>query len=38
MRFGSHLAVTAILSIFMAGRAIGRYVIGRYVDQIKKPL
>lgn len=35
---GSHLAVTAVLSIFMAGLAIGGYVIGKYVDQIKKPL
>ena len=35
---GSHLAVTAVLSIFMAGLAIGGYAIGRYVDQVKKPL
>lgn len=35
---GSHLAVTAVLSIFMAGLAIGGYVIGKYVDQVKKPL
>ena len=35
---GSHLAVTTVLSIFMAGLAIGGYAIGRYVDNVKKPL
>ena len=35
---GSHLAVTAVLSIFMAGLAIGGYVIGKYVDTVRKPL
>ncbi len=35
---GSHLAVTAVLSIFMAGLAIGGYAIGRYVDRVSKPL
>lgn len=35
---GSHLAVTAVLSIFMAGLAIGGYIIGKYVDQVRKPL
>ena len=35
---GSHLAVTAVLSIFMAGLAIGSYVGGRFVDRIEKPL
>jgi spermidine synthase len=35
---GSHLAVTAVLSIFMAGLAIGGYAIGKYVDHVKKPL
>jgi spermidine synthase len=35
---GSHLAVTAVLSIFMAGLAIGGYVIGKYVDTVKRPL
>jgi len=35
---GSHLAVTAVLSIFMAGLAIGGYAIGTYVDQVRKPL
>ena len=35
---GSHLAVTTVLSIFMAGLALGGYAIGRYVDNVKKPL
>lgn len=35
---GSHLAVTAVLSIFMAGLAIGGYVIGRRVDRVARPL
>lgn len=35
---GSHLAVTAVLSTFMAGLAIGGYVIGRYVDRVERPL
>ena len=35
---GSHLAVTVVLSIFMAGLAIGGYIIGRYVDTVVKPL
>ena len=35
---GSHLAVTAVLSIFMAGLALGGYTIGTYVDRVKKPL
>ena len=35
---GSHLAVTAVLSIFMAGLAIGGYTIGRCVDRVRKPL
>jgi spermidine synthase len=35
---GSHLAVTAVLSIFMAGLAIGGYAIGKYVDHVRKPL
>ena len=35
---GSHLAVTAVLSIFMAGLAIGSYVVGRFVDRVEKPL
>ncbi len=35
---GSHLAVTAVLSIFMAGLAIGGYAIGKYADHVGKPL
>lgn len=35
---GSHLAVTAVLSIFMAGLALGGYIIGNYVDTVKRPL
>lgn len=35
---GSHLAVTAVLSIFMAGLAIGGYSLGKYVDRMSKPL
>src|SRR5512144_502310 len=35
---GTHLAVTAVLSIFMTGLAIGGYAIGRYVDRIERPL
>ncbi len=35
---GTHLAVTAVLSIFMAGLAIGGYVLGRIVDRVRKPL
>jgi spermidine synthase len=35
---GSHLAVTVVLSIFMAGLALGGYAIGKYADRIKRPL
>lgn len=35
---GSHLAVTAVLSIFMTGLAIGAYVVGRRVDRVTRPL
>lgn len=35
---GSHLAVTVVLSIFMAGLAIGGYAFGRYADRARKPL
>ncbi|MBI4848238.1 MAG: fused MFS/spermidine synthase [Nitrospirae bacterium] len=35
---GTHLAVTSVLSVFMAGLAIGSYTIGRYVDRVEKPL
>jgi spermidine synthase len=35
---GSHLAVTAVLSIFMAGLAVGGYAVGRLADRTKRPL
>jgi spermidine synthase len=35
---GSHHAVTAVLAIFMAGLALGGYVIGRLVDRVDRPL
>ena len=35
---GSHLAVTAVLAIFMAGLALGGYAIGRVVDRVERPL
>lgn len=35
---GSHLAVTTVLSIFMAGLAVGGYTIGKIVDRVKNPL
>ncbi len=35
---GSHLAVTAVLSIFMAGLALGGYALGKYADRTAKPL
>jgi spermidine synthase len=35
---GSHLAVTVVLSIFMAGLAIGGYVFGKRADAVTKPL
>lgn len=35
---GSHLAVTVVLSTFMAGLALGGYIIGRYSDRIKNSL
>lgn len=35
---GSHLAVTVVLSTFMAGLALGSYVIGKSADSIRKPL
>jgi len=35
---GSHLAVTVVLSIFMAGLSIGGYVFGRYADKVKNLL
>lgn len=35
---GSHLAVTVVLSIFMAGLALGSYLIGKYADNARRPL
>ena len=35
---GSHLAVTAVLSTFMVGLAIGGYFIGKYADRMRKLL
>lgn len=35
---GTNLAVTAVLSIFMAGLALGGYAIGRYADKTAKHL
>jgi spermidine synthase len=35
---GTHLAVTAVLSVFMGGLALGSYLLGRYVDRVDKPL
>ena len=35
---GSHQAVTVVLAVFMAGLALGGYVIGRVVDRVGRPL
>ena len=35
---GSHLAVTAVLSIFMGGLALGGYTIGKHADRTARPL
>jgi spermidine synthase len=35
---GTHLAISTVLSVFMGGLALGSYVIGRFVDRVKKPL
>src|SRR5512146_728539 len=35
---GSHLAVTAVLSIFMGGLALGGFLVGRRVDRVARPL
>jgi len=35
---GSHLAVTAVLTIFMAGLALGGWLLGRVVDRVPRPL
>jgi spermidine synthase len=35
---GTHLAVTAVLSVFMGGLALGSYVIGKRIDASRRPL
>ena len=35
---GSHFAVTAVLSVFMAGLALGSHLIGKRVDALRRPL
>lgn len=35
---GSHLAVTTVLAVFMAGLALGSYILGKYVDRVRNPL
>ncbi len=35
---GSHFAVTAVLSVFMAGLALGSYLLGKRVDTLRRPL
>lgn len=35
---GTHLAITTVLAVFMAGLALGGYAIGRYADSVNKPL
>ncbi len=35
---GSHFAVTAVLSVFMAGLALGSHLIGKRVDTLRRPL
>jgi spermidine synthase len=35
---GSHFAVTAVLSVFMAGLALGSHLLGKRVDTIRRPL
>ncbi len=35
---GSHLAVTTVLAVFMAGLALGSYVIGRRIDGCRRLL
>jgi spermidine synthase len=35
---GSHLAVTTVLSVYMAGLALGSYVFGKRIDAIDRPL
>lgn len=37
--FGVHIfSVSIVLATFMAGLAIGSYIIGKWIDKIKKPL
>jgi len=35
---GSHFAVTAVLSVFMAGLALGSHLLGKRVDALRRPL
>jgi len=35
---GSHFAVTAVLSVFMAGLALGSHLLGKRVDTLRRPL
>jgi spermidine synthase len=35
---GSHLAVTAVLTVFMGGLAIGGFVVGKRADRVARPL
>jgi spermidine synthase len=35
---GTHLAVTAVLSVFMGGLALGSYLLGRIIDRVERPL
>ncbi len=35
---GSHFAVTAVLSVFMAGLALGSHLLGKRVDTLHRPL
>ena len=35
---GSHLAITAVLTVFMAGLAIGGFVVGTRADRVIRPL
>ena len=35
---GTHLAITAVLSIFMAGLALGGHIIGKIADSVDRPL
>ena len=35
---GSHLAVTAVLSVFMAGLALGSHLFGKRVQELHRPL